>query len=147
MIDGEVRGQSRKTSLGIVVPCFNEEEVLPETIRRLVELRRTLIDKGKISDSSKIYFVDDGSSDNTWRIIVDQAESGQPIVGIKLARNLGHQNALLAGLFTADANALVSLDADLQDDINAIERMVDLYRRGVDIVSGVRDVRDTDSRF
>lgn len=135
------------TSLAIVVPCYNEQEVLPEACRRLVALLKRLELTGKLSSSSRIYFVDDGSRDDTWSIIKSFSRSGLPVTGIKLTRNRGHQNALLAGMFLAEGDAVVSIDADLQDDINAIDRMLDEYRSGSDIVYGVRAKRETDTSF
>ena len=134
-------------SLSIVTPCYNEEEVLPETRGRLSGLLQDLIADGKISQASTIYFIDDGSRDRTWALIEEFAAEDLHIVGIKLSRNRGHQNALLAGLFTAEGDAVVSIDADLQDDINAIKEMVDRFLAGADIVYGVRRKRDTDSAF
>jgi glycosyltransferase involved in cell wall biosynthesis len=134
-------------SLSIVTPCYNEEEVLPETRRRLTGLLQEMIAEGKISSSSCIYFVDDGSRDRTWSLIEEFAAADSRIAGIKLSRNRGHQNALLAGLFTAEGDAIVSIDADLQDDVGAIKEMVDRFRAGADIVYGVRRKRDTDSPF
>jgi len=133
--------------LGVVVPCYNEEEVLPEAARRLTALVGRLVSAGKISDDSRIVFVDDGSRDRTWEIIEQLAAANRHVSGIKLSRNRGHQNALIAGLFTAEGDALVSVDADLQDDIDAIEEMVDLYHAGADVVYGVRKRRDTDTMF
>jgi polyisoprenyl-phosphate glycosyltransferase len=133
--------------LGIVVPCYNEEAVLAETAKCLLALRERLSGRGQIDDSSRIWFVDDGSNDSTWKLIQELVGSDIRICGIKLSRNRGHQNALLAGLFTADGDALVSIDADLQDDIDVIEQMVGAYSNGADIVYGARARRDTDSVF
>jgi polyisoprenyl-phosphate glycosyltransferase len=135
------------TTLGIVVPCYNEEEVLPETARRLLVLRDQLIERRKIDHASRIYFVDDGSHDRTWALIESIVVEGYPIVGIKLSRNSGHQNAVIAGLFNATGDAIVSTDADLQDDLNAIEVMVDRFHEGCEVVYGVRSSRVTDSLF
>lgn len=135
------------TVLSIVVPCYNEQEALPETTRQLLALRSRLVAAGKIADDSRIVLVDDGSRDRTWAMIEEYAAAGLPMVGVKLSRNRGHQNALLAGLFTARGDALVSVDADLQDDINAIEAMVDHYGRGCDVVYGVRSSRQADTAF
>lgn len=135
------------TVLSIVVPCYNEQEALPETMRQLLVLRDRLVTSGKIADTSRLVFVDDGSRDRTWAMIEEYAASGLPLVGIKLSRNRGHQNALLAGLLAARGDAIVSVDADLQDDINAIEAMVDHYRQGCDIVYGVRSSRESDTLF
>lgn len=133
--------------LAIIVPCFNEEQVLPETARRLESLLSRLETLGKISTKSKIVFVDDGSSDRTWLLIEEMARSDSRVEGLKLSRNQGHQNALLAGLLNATGDALVSIDADLQDDVDAIEEMVDRFLEGYDIVYGVRVERKTDSAF
>lgn len=135
------------TVLAVVTPCYNEQEVLPETCRRMVQLLERLTAAGKISAASRIYFVDDGSRDRTWEIIDGFVAEGLPVVGVKLTRNRGHQNALLAGLFSADGDVVISVDADLQDDINAIEEMLDRHRAGCDVVYGVRRRRDTDTFF
>jgi glycosyltransferase involved in cell wall biosynthesis len=134
-------------NLGIVIPCYNEEEVLPETAKRLTALIDRLVSRGKISLDSKMVFVDDGSTDRTWALIEELAARDRHVSGIKLSRNRGHQNALIAGLFTAEGDVLVSIDADLQDDIEAMEEMVDLYLAGTDIVYGVRKQRETDTAF
>lgn len=133
--------------LGVVVPCYNEEAVLPETIARLATLIRGLIEKGRIASESGVYYVDDGSRDGTWRIIQDAAAREPGVHGIKLSRNRGHQNALLAGLEGAQGDAVISVDADLQDDLGVIEKMVDLYVGGAEIVYGVRESRATDTIF
>lgn len=133
--------------LGIVVPCYNEEEVLPETSRQLADLLNRMTSLGLVSQDSGIYFVDDGSKDRTWTIIENMAAKDSRVHGIKLSRNRGHQNALLAGLFGAEGDAIVSVDADLQDDISVIEDMVRKHRDGVEIVLGVRKGRDTDTAF
>lgn len=133
--------------LGIVVPCYNEEAVLEETASRLLALLKRLSESGKISPKSRIYFVDDGSRDRTWELIEMLHETHNQIHGIKLSRNRGHQNALLAGLFTAPGDALVSIDADLQDDIEVIEAMVDAHAEGNRVVYGVRNARTTDTAF
>src|SRR5262249_29151274 len=113
-------GMHGTPTLGIAIPCYNEEEVLPETCRRLVALINDLIGARKISYDSKVYFVDDGSKDRTWTLIEQFAAENRHVAGIKLSRNRGHQNALVAGLFSAGGDAIVSIDADLQDDIGAI---------------------------
>ena len=139
---------NEKNTLYIVVPCYKEQEVLPETSRRLREKMRQLMDEGKISRRSRVMFVNDGSSDNTWAIISELHEKEPEMFsGVNLSRNRGHQNALLAGLLTAvnDADMIVSMDADLQDDINAVDEMVDDYHKGYDVVYGVRSKRETDS--
>lgn len=131
--------------LSIVIPCYNEEEVLPETARRLAALLAELRDKGKIGASSSVWFVDDGSKDRTWQVIEQLAVTRPFVRGIKLAHNRGHQNALLAGLFTAGGDVLISVDADLQDDLGAIEAMLDANATGADIVYGVRRSRTRDT--
>lgn len=133
--------------LSLVVPCFNEEEVLPESARRLRTCVAGLIADGKISADSQIVFVNDGSLDATWPILEQLCRSDPIFAAIGLSRNFGHQGALLAGLQYCPGDALITIDADLQDDLNAIEQMVDRYREGYDIVYGVRDERTTDSVF
>jgi glycosyltransferase involved in cell wall biosynthesis len=133
--------------IAIVIPCYNEEEVLPETCRRIGALMEELVEHGKISPASTVYFIDDGSRDSTWQLIEEFAARKWRIAGIKLSRNCGHQNALLAGLFTAQGDAVVSIDADLQDDIEVIRDMVDRFNTGAEIVYGVRQQRHTDSPF
>lgn len=135
------------TALSIVVPCFNEQAVLRETYSRLSSLRTQLIASGKISKLSEIVFVDDGSSDTTWEIIDAWVRNGAPVLGVKLSRNCGHQNALLAGLSSAKGDAVITIDADLQDDEGAIERMVDAFHEGNEVVYGVRSKRDADTWF
>lgn len=135
------------TVLSIVVPCFNEEEVLLETCKRLCALRAALVARRKIAPASEIVFVDDGSRDATWRLIQAWVAEGAPVTGIKLSRNCGHQNALLAGLSCARGDAVVTIDADLQDDEAAIEAMVDAYHQGCEVVYGVRSRRDCDTWF
>ena len=136
-------------TLYLVIPCYNEEEVLPETSKRLKEKFDALITKEKISDASRIVFVDDGSKDKTWSIIEQLHTTDPCFQGIKLSRNKGHQNALLAGLMTVKdkCDAAISLDADLQDDINAIDLMIDEYNNGSEVVYGVRSSRKKDSFF
>ena len=138
-----------ENTLFVVIPCYNEEEVLPETSKRLKEKILSLIGQGKISATSRIVFVNDGSKDRTWEIICKLHESDPVFSGINLSHNRGHQNALLAGLMTVadDASMIISMDADLQDDINAMDEMVDKYLEGCDIVYGVRNARKTDSFF
>ncbi len=132
-----------------VVPCYNEEEVLPETSKRLLVKMKDLVDQGKVSPDSKICFVDDGSRDRTWAMIEELHEQLPVFTGVKLSRNRGHQNALLGGMMTVkdDCDALISLDADLQDDPDAIDRMIDQWIDGSDIVYGVRSARKTDTFF
>ena len=137
-------------TLYIVVPCYKEQEVLPETSKRLKEKVLQLRAQGKISDKSRIMFVNDGSSDNTWPMIAALHEQEPEMFsGVNLSRNRGHQNALLAGLMTAVnyADMIVSMDADLQDDINAVDGMVDAYHEGYEVVYGVRSKRETDTFF
>ncbi|MBT9566870.1 MAG: glycosyltransferase family 2 protein [Thiobacillus sp.] len=133
--------------LGIVVPCYNEEAVLPETAKRLLALLERLASTGLVTAASSVYFVDDGSKDKTWSLIEGMSQSDSRIHGIKLSRNQGHQNALIAGLFGAQGDVLVSIDADLQDDVDVIEEMVRKYVEGFEIVYGVRQSRGTDTRF
>lgn len=139
-----------KSILYLVIPCYNEQEVLPETSRQLLEKMTNLIKKDKISEESKIMFVNDGSKDKTWEIIEKLHSENNIFQGVCLSRNKGHQNALLAGLMTAKeyCDAAISLDADLQDDINAIDEMVDKFNNeNCDIVYGVRSSRETDTFF
>ncbi len=136
-------------TLYLVIPCYNEEEVLPETSKQLRTKMLTLIEKGMISSQSRIVFVNDGSKDNTWEIIERLHKEDNIFQGVKLSRNKGHQNALLAGLMTVKdrCDMTISLDADLQDDIDAIDEMIKKYYEGCDIVYGVRNARDTDTAF
>ena len=133
----------------LAIPCYNEQEVLPETSKQLREKMNSLINSGKISDKSRIVFINDGSADNTWQIISELHSSDKIFQGIKLSRNKGHQNALLAGLMTLrdKCDAVISLDADLQDDINTIDEMIEKFISGCDIVYGVRSARKTDTFF
>ena len=129
--------------LAIVVPCFNEQDVLPVSATRLAAVLQKLQDSRKVAADSQIWLVDDGSLDRTWTIISDLARNSPRFRGIKLSRNRGHQNALLAGLLTAEGDAIVSVDADLQDDLQAIEQMVDAFLSGSEVVYGVRSSRAT----
>jgi glycosyltransferase involved in cell wall biosynthesis len=138
---------TRGARLTIVVPCYNEEAVLPETQRRLRGVLDGLTQSGKIAAGSSVIFVDDGSRDRTWDLIRTYHGEDQRLHGLKLSGNRGHQTALLAGLFAADGDAVVSVDADLQDDVGAIERMVDAHNEGYDIAYGVRNQRDSDTVF
>jgi glycosyltransferase involved in cell wall biosynthesis len=132
--------------LGVVVPCYNEEQVLPETRKRLELLLARLVDECRIDPKSRVWFVDDGSHDRTWSMIHQMSTlPGSRVCGIKLSRNRGHQAALMAGLLTAAGDVLVSVDADLQDDLDAIPKMLDEHRAGSDIVYGVRSRRDSDT--
>lgn len=135
--------------LSIVVPCYNEEAVLHETTRRLTDLVADLISINKISEDSFILYVNDGSKDETWNIISSLNKTNRFVKGVNLACNVGHQNALWAGLTVALENAdmIVSIDADLQDDVNAIKEMVVKYHAGCDVVYGVRNERKTDTWF
>ena len=135
--------------LYLVIPCYNEEAVLHETAKQLLEKMNSMFDRGMISRESKIMFVNDGSRDKTWEIIQELHESNPIYSGVKLSRNKGHQNALLAGLMTAKekADMTISLDADLQDDVDVIDKMVEKYYEGNDVVYGVRSARDTDTFF
>lgn len=135
--------------LYLVIPCYNEEEVLPETSKQLRAKMETLMAAGKISKKSRIVFVNDGSKDRTWEIIESLHKENPLFQGIKLSRNKGHQNALLAGLMTVKEHCdmAISMDADLQDDIDAIDGMLEKYAEGCDIVYGVRNARDTDTAF
>lgn len=137
------------TTLFAVVPCYNEEDVLPQSAEVLSAKWNELIAAEKISADSRIVFVDDGSTDRTWNLIEGLFAENPLVRGLRLSRNRGHQNALLAGLFTAkeDADAVVSLDADLQDDVDAIDEMLDKFGNGADIVYGVRRARNKDSFF
>ncbi len=137
------------TSLYIVVPCYNEQDIIKETAIILYNKISTLIENNKISSDSKILFVDDGSKDNTWQIIEELHKENQIFCGICLSRNKGHQNALLAGLMTAKdyADATISMDADLQDDVQTIDKMLDKYFEGYEVVYGVRSSRKKDTFF
>ena len=138
-----------KPTLYIVIPCFNEEKVLPITSKQFLEELQLLMDKGKISRDSKILFVNDGSRDSSWDIILKLARENKHFSGICLSRNQGHQNALLAGLMDARDNCdiTISIDCDGQDDIAAMEEMVDQYLNGYELVYGVRSKRDSDTFF
>lgn len=133
--------------LYMVIPCYNEEEALPETSVRLQKKIYELIHKKKIDEKSRIIFINDGSKDRTWDLIKELHQKDKIFGGINLSRNRGHQNALLAGLMTVKeyADMVISMDADLQDDINAVDEMVDKYLSGIDIVYGVRSSRNKDS--
>lgn len=138
-----------KPVLYVVVPCYNEEEVLKETTKQLKEKLTNLIQTKKISEKSKVMYVNDGSKDKTWEIIKEINKEEPLFTGITLSRNRGHQNALLGGLMTAKnyADIVISMDADLQDDINAIDEMIEKYKEGNDIVYGVRSARKKDTFF
>jgi polyisoprenyl-phosphate glycosyltransferase len=132
-------------TLTVVVPCYNEEDVLPETARRLDLLLADEIASGMIAAASSVYLVDDGSKDRTWELIENLCESSSRFGGVKLSRNCGHQNALMTGLLVAPGDVLVTIDADLQDDLNAIHDMLRAVGAGADIVYGVRRMRDHDT--
>lgn len=135
--------------LYVVVPCYNEEEVLTETTKRLKEKLENLIKDKKISNKSRVMYINDGSKDDTWNLIEEISNKENLFTGISLSRNRGHQNALLAGLMTAKnyADIVISMDADLQDDINAIDEMIEKYNNGAQIVYGVRSSRKKDTAF
>ena len=138
-----------KDILTIVVPCYNEQEVLPETVKELGGVLEKLIKDGKVSPQSKILFVNDGSKDKTWELISKYTKEYEYVTGIKFSRNYGHQNALLAGMAVAVkySDMIITIDADLQDDIYAIPKMVEKYNEGYDVVYGVRNSRETDTFF
>jgi glycosyltransferase involved in cell wall biosynthesis len=136
--------------IAIVVPCYNEEDVLPETASRIHTKIKTLISHTLISEKSNVVFIDDGSKDNTWKLITQyHHENPDAFYGIKLSKNCGHQNALLCGLLAVEnlCDAAISLDADLQDDIEVIDTMIEQYKNGSEIVYGVRSLRKTDAVF
>ncbi len=141
--------RKKKPVLYIVVPCYNEKEVLPITSKMFEEKIAGLIKKGKISEKSRTLFVNDGSKDNTWDIIREVSEASEYLEGISLSRNRGHQNAVLAGLMEAKdlCDITISIDCDGQDDINAMDEMVDRYLEGYEVVYGVRSKRETDTFF
>jgi len=133
--------------LAIIVPCFNEEAILPQSIKILSKLLENLIKKTLVAPSSKIVFINDGSKDKTWEIIEQAHKKDSAIHGICLSRNFGHQAALLAGLYNTKADMFITIDADLQDDPAVIEQMIARYNEGFEIVYGVRNRRDTDTWF
>lgn len=139
----------KDTVLWLVIPCYNEEKVLPITAPLFLAKLKTLISEGKISDTSKILFVNDGSKDETWEIIKNLSKQEVHFEGICQSRNRGHQNAVLAGLMEAKnyADITISIDCDGQDDINAIDKMIEEYHNGNEVVYGVRDDRSTDTFF
>ncbi|WP_461256147.1 glycosyltransferase family 2 protein [Treponema sp. R80B11-R83G3] len=149
-----MNNKSDKPILAIIIPCYNEQEVLPETAKKLSDTLQQLTSEQIIDKKSTLFFVDDGSSDNTWSLI-EKFHTENPFVfsGIKLSGNRGHQNALLCGLLAVkdhpvlSVDAAISIDADLQDDINVISKMIEKYRAGFEIVYGVRSNRETDSFF
>ncbi|HBM97970.1 MAG TPA: glycosyltransferase, partial [Ruminococcus sp.] len=137
------------TKLYLAIPCYNEEEVLRDSAEKLKNKYDSMMSDGKISKDSKIVFIDDGSKDKTWSIIEELHNDNPVFQGIKLSRNRGHQNALLCGLMTLKdkADAVISIDADLQDDIDTFDEMVAKYEEGSDVVYGVRSKRATDTFF
>jgi glycosyltransferase involved in cell wall biosynthesis len=145
--EGKDPGGAARMDLDIVVPCYNEQDVIPITAQRLSALLEGLHRQGKIGVSSRIYFVDDGSKDGTWSLIETLAATNHNIHGVKLSHNRGHQSALLAGLLHARGDCVVSIDADLQDDERVIEQMIDRCCEGFDIVYGVRTDRSADTPF
>lgn len=145
-MNGEIKVNN---TLYLVIPCYNEEEVIEETSRQIEEKMKSLIEMKKINKNSKIVFVNDGSKDNTWQMIEELCKNDNLFSGINLSKNRGHQNALLAGLLTVNekADMTISMDADLQDDIDAIDEMVEKYLQGADVVYGVRNKREKDTFF
>ena len=139
--------RSQKPVLVVIIPCYNEEAVLPETVSQICEKISKLIKKDFVSEKSHVLFVDDGSHDSTWQIIETAVTNKKICQGIKLSRNYGHQNALLAGLFNAKGDIFISIDADLQDDICIFDKMIEKYFKGAQIVYAVRSERKTDSFF
>lgn len=139
----------KKPIIGIVSPCFNEEENIVKTTTQLLNLVSDLVDENLISSKSVLILVDDGSSDNTWNLIEDETKKSNLVKGLKLSKNFGHQNALLAGLFNYNkiTDALISIDADLQDDISVIKEMIIKFKNGTDTVYGVRNERASDTFF
>ena len=137
------------TKLYLAIPCYNEEEVLRDSADKLADKFNRMIGEKKISEHSKIVFIDDGSADNTWNIITELHDRNHVFDGIKLSRNRGHQNALLCGLMTLKdkADAVISIDADLQDNIEVFDEMVEKFENGCDVVYGVRSKRETDTFF
>ena len=133
--------------LAIIVPCYNEEAVLPQSIKTLVALREALIKKELIAKTSKLVFINDGSHDATWKIITKEHAKNPFIKGISFSRNFGHQAALLAGMYNTEADIYITIDADLQDDPRVVEDMVKSYYEGYEVVYGVRNRRDTDTCF
>lgn len=137
------------SKLMVVIPCYNEEEVLPETSKRLVKKMASLTEKGLITPDSRVLLVNDGSRDRTWELITQLHRENPLFEGVKLSRNRGHQNALLAGLMTAKGRCdiSISMDADLQDDMDAMDKFIEKYNEGCDVVYGVRNKRETDTFF
>lgn len=140
---------SNAATVYFVVPCYNEEAVLPETVKELTAQMQAMVQDGLATPDSRMLFVDDGSKDKTWALIERFHEENPFVAGVKLAHNRGHQNALLAGLMTAkdEADCAISLDADLQDDVGVLPQFVQKFQQGCDVVYGVRNKRDTDTWF
>ena len=145
----EIRSSDEKPVLYIVIPCYNEEQVLPISSKLFLEKIESLISKGKISDESRIMFVNDGSKDDTWNLIKEYAKEDEHFIGISQSRNRGHQNAVLAGLMESMdyCDITISIDCDGQDDINAMDEMIEKYAQGYEVVYGVRSKRDSDTFF
>ena len=141
--------EKRVPKLNVVIPCYNEEQVLPITSKLFLEELNELISKGKISNDSRIMFVNDGSKDSTWNTIQELSKQDEHFIGVSQSRNRGHQNAVLAGLMESkdQCDITISIDCDGQDDIKAMEAMVDEYHKGAEVVYGVRSNRDTDTFF
>ncbi|SMF34140.1 glycosyltransferase family 2 protein [Desulfovibrio gilichinskyi] len=139
----------KKPILAIIIPCYNEEETLFFTSEKLLEILQKLIIQQQISSQSFLFFIDDGSKDKTWEIISSQSQKNPLVKGLKLSANAGHQNALLAGMFStyAEVDCIISIDADLQDDIDIIPEMINEFQKGNEIVYGVRSDRKSDSLF
>ena len=137
----------KSATLAIIVPCYNEEEILNKSIKRLSDIMTSLIEREQISSKSKIVCVNDGSKDKTWNIIEKAHKENTLVNGISLSRNFGHQEALLAGLYNTEADIYITIDADLQDDPNVIKEMIEAYYKGNEIVYGVRNKRETDTFF
>lgn len=136
-------------NITIVVPCYNEEEILSKTFSELTSLVTSMVSEGLISSNSKILFVDDGSKDQTWKLIYKETIKNGVIKGVKLSRNVGHQNALLAGIHiaTESSDAIITIDADLQDDIHVMREFIKKYQMGYEVIYGVREKRDSDTFF
>ena len=139
----------KQPKLYMIIPCYNEQEVLPMTAPEFLSKLQSLIETKGLSDDSRVLFVNDGSTDDTWKIIKELAATDPHYIGVSLSRNRGHQNAVLAGLMEAKdlCDITISIDCDGQDDINAMDEMVDQYTNGFDVVYGVRSKRDTDTFF
>ena len=144
-----MKSTREKPVLYIVIPCYNEEAVLPVTSGMFLEKITSLVSQGKISDTSRVMFVNDGSADKTWQIIRELSQKDRHFIGISQSRNRGHQNAVLAGLMEAKemCDITISIDCDGQDDINAMDEMIEEYKKGAEVVYGVRSKRETDTFF